>query len=475
MRIGRRRALVLVAALGAAAGWVAVVTTIGDRGSTAGVPRDSERSTGTTIATADAHVAPSALAVPEAEAARASVGEQNSVASRSSECTAYGSFVLPSGFPLVPGAWIEAWFLGDDPLDPRVPGRAHRRHMCDGANWRFDGLPAGVWTFVATAGEAPRAAHGVTLPVVLEPGVDTGPIAIALHEFGLRGRVTDSTGAPLEGIAVTWALAGEEEEDSTNRDGARSYGDTMFVLDRARMVFGGSLYRGTSSTDAAGTFQVPVPCPTSVDLYVAPVDRVPQSRTVAVTHDERRVDAEFALLRMASVHGILQRDDGGPLEGIQVSVLPRAGRPVMGPRVGEVRSTDDSGAFRQFGFEPGTHLLRAGVEADDGSYRTLSASIELSEGDGNRFEGVLERVPRVMGRVVGPNGIHGGVAVLLRGAEDGEVADVAKADAAGWFVLGRLFEREYVLDVHGHELVETRTLDVDMDAVEIDVGDLVVK
>ncbi|MEM1452054.1 MAG: hypothetical protein AAGI22_23295 [Planctomycetota bacterium] len=89
MRIGRRRALVLVAALGAVAGWIAVVTTIGDRGSTAGVPRDSERSTGTTIATADAHVAPSALAVPEVEAARASVGEQNSVAGRSS-----GWFVL---------------------------------------------------------------------------------------------------------------------------------------------------------------------------------------------------------------------------------------------------------------------------------------------------------------------------------------------------------------------------------------------
>lgn len=152
----------------------------------------------------------------------------------------------------------------------------------------------------------------------------------------LRGRVVDlQTGAPLPGALVAvWNPERGEKPVATTADAEGRW---------EIKGLGAGHYRPTASKPG----------------YVSSAQRLP--RRVSLTALRAEASVELALIRGGVISGRLTDDMGGPAVGMEVTVL-RLG-PGRGERryhrVGRGTVSDDRGAFRIFGLDPGEYVLMA--------------------------------------------------------------------------------------------------------------------
>ena len=264
----------------------------------------------------------------------------------------------------------------------------------------------------------------------------------------IRGRVIDKdSGAPLVRAVVSLRAMSRNavEQNFTNEEG---------VFEFRRVAAGPHELRASS-----GEYRV-----THVSMSFPPSTRPGLRQPLIVKDGEERTDIVIALPRAYAISGRVTDEDGPPLANVAIT-LPRPSFG-LGGYDGRPRTTDDTGAFRLYGLEPGRYTLcadaRRGASFDSQSTRRLqyvrtcypsaadesqATEVTLVQGDLDGVEIRLQRRPLFMisGRVVGSDGappdnaqIH-----LTRFEGNGASGTATKLQADGTFRISNVVPGSY--------------------------------
>lgn len=438
---------------------------------------------------------------------------------------AFGTLLLPRGFPAPESVDVDGWLVKLDPDGPPATLQPRRRDgTSDGLAWRVDGIRGGSWVFTALAEVGDRVAYGAAKPKLVHSGGDGGPFRIVLHEYVVEGRVTDSSGAPAVGVKVVGSMSTPlpsssralgEPEDGTDRewkdaqaraDAARARAEAaqQSLLDvevagplaeldllkseleraqnevaraldvRARRLADFALIQQDHEavTDATGSYRIALRAAGEVRVTAGQsetMDWVVQTKRAEVSEAEPRAIVDLSLQRTAGLEGRLTRSDGGDLTDVEITV-----RPIASDGEALQTKTDAQGDFLLRGFTPGPHLVYGSVKIGMGRRMNVHGRVDLAAGESLVIEDVLRPAAIVTGRVVdGSGNVVTGTNVTLQARLDALTVHSDRTDAAGRFEIDGLYTCEYVLLSTGKLVDGTRRVVVQQNAGTIDIGDIV--
>lgn len=370
------------------------------------------------------------VVVPAAEEANGPNG--SAAPAPMTPATVHGTVTLPPGFPT--GADIEITGWNRDPemaiAPPKVIAQA------DGS-WSFDSLVPGNWTFTARVAHEDRLGTGRSDPLELAAGEDRRNVRIAMREYVVMGTVTDSAGAPLRGLRVSYDWSGAEpalREASKSQDPWR--------VSISNLPVGGqnvSFGRLNAVTTWAN--------PTASDVRISTVQNTEAG--------------EERILEMVKMLEVIQMDmrnvelsgEVNSLEGLALeSFLPGNLNPLTEPAhelffaptdhaSGEV-TTDDAGRFRIPLEGRGEVSITAPAHTDQPSaleaqFLRTSQSVEVTEqAPSAMVEFMLLRAATVNGHVMRSDGTKSSISVFLR--PEGKSTKTGTTDDEGAFEFARL-------------------------------------
>ncbi|MEM9378309.1 MAG: carboxypeptidase-like regulatory domain-containing protein [Planctomycetota bacterium] len=450
--------------------------------------------------------------------------------------SAFGTLLLPPGFPPPESVDVDGWLVELDPDGPLATLQPRRRDgTSDGLAWRVDGIRGGSWVFTATAETDGRVAYGAAAPKRVLWGEEGGPFRIVLHEYVVEGRVTDSSGAPLSGMRVEAVMStplpsssialgrsdsGSAAAESADADGggwtemqaradaarARAEAareellrkaDAASSADRSRLEseieraeaavaraldergrriadFARIQQENEAVTDAAGAYRIA--------LRAAGEVRVTAGRTETKEWVEATVGArvsEDAPRAIADLTVLRAAGLEGRLtrsDGGDPTEIEIVVRPLGSSGATLETNADAQGDFELFGFTPGPHVVYGRARIGQGRTLNVHGRVELAEGESLVVEDVLRPAARLVGRIVDGNGdVRPGSDVRIRTRIDPKTFHSARSDAAGRFEIDGIYACDYVLVTAGLLADGTRRVAVALDAGTIDVGDITVR
>ncbi|MEZ0491668.1 MMPL family transporter [Kineococcus sp. TBRC 1896] len=229
--------------------------------------------------------------------------------------------------------------------------------------------------------------------------------------LGVVGLVTDSTGRPLEGAALTVT-------DHSGRQLARA------------------------SADEVGFFCLPLEAGGTFVLIVAAADARPVAHLVPVAG--RAVRHDVRLVGSAALHGVLRSADG-PVAGAVLTLLD-----VQGAVVATTR-TDEEGAYRIADLVAGSYVLSVLSSA----FRPVAQNLAVDHGRDVELDVTLSAGGRLVGTVDTEDGTPVAEASVTVVDESGAVVDTATTDVDGTFAFDDLTRGRYTLTAAGFPPVAT--------------------
>ncbi|MEZ0165882.1 MMPL family transporter [Kineococcus sp. LSe6-4] len=228
--------------------------------------------------------------------------------------------------------------------------------------------------------------------------------------LGVVGLVTDSTGRPLPGAALT-------------------------VTDHS----GRQLARSTS--DEVGFFSLPLEAGGTFVLIVAAADTRPVAHLVPVAG--RSVRHDVRLVGSAALHGVL-RSAAGPVAGAVLTLLDVQGAVVATSR------TDSEGRYRITDLLAGSYVLSVLSSA----FRPVAQNLVVDHGD-VELDVTLSAGGRLVGTVATGDGSPVAEASVTVVDEGGAVVDTATTDGDGTFAVEDLTRGRYTVTAAGFPPVAT--------------------
>ncbi len=374
-----------------------------------------------------------------------------------------GTLFLPSGFQPTEPIKVYAWPTGDDdrmPLEVEIAGSAKE--------WTFKELPVGPWVISARAVANDHCAWGKSKELKVAGSEEREGVEVPLKEFGVRGVVTDSGGAPLAGIEVRYDLdfsdrtVGDIAGWNQKKKSSWNNGPNQ----RIKINFGGeniAFANGLLRADAASDIRITstlesglsgaILAPPSIETIEMPTIDLGEYR---IESNANQVAAQTALLEALTRQIEFDLTDstvGSPnLNDPQFAAGLSSGA-VQGwnfiHNTGEVEEapsipssgvviTDAAGRFWVAVPGPGEVTMRVSdseldLEANDPGYLGNSTSVDLTDDApiGNAIL-ALERAAAVTGRLVRADGQLDDISVFLR-PFDGGTTDTSSTDGDGRF------------------------------------------
>jgi len=253
----------------------------------------------------------------------------------------------------------------------------------------------------------------------------------------LSGTVTRPGGLPAEGIDIDVFATGTRErlEQTVLTDAAGH-----FVLSQL----------------PAGAFNVradPEEISGLAQLYNGAAIDEDFATPVSLQEGETRTGLNFALNAAGAISGVIRSSDGVPVPGIDIDVWEAD----TITRLGSSAETDENGAYRLVGLNPGNYLLRADPTEAQGYARAYYwTGVSLASGEpvqvsaGSTVDSIdftLDPAASIEGYVAGPDGHPAaGIDIDIFTADSMEKLDQnAATDGNGYFSLHALPAGTYLI------------------------------
>jgi hypothetical protein len=312
--------------------------------------------------------------------------------------------------------------------------------------FRFPALPAGSFRFVANH---PEHAPGTSPLVALDGKSEKTGITIQMAAGAVvHGRVVDIAKKPVSGARVRIG-----EPFGQFGDGARG-----------RRRGGARQPPHQAYTDAQGEFEIRGLPRAELEATASHESGASSAVTVDTTKGDV-VNVVLTLDMTLTIAGVVVDPAGQPIEGVQVSAIPRDGPRGLGGR----ETTDGSGKFKLTGLAAGTYFVRASRSALPGGFGGRNRARDGIEAEAGKQD--VRIVLPAEGSVKGKVAFSDGSSPVVFTAS---VGSVESSFAGGEFLLGAIAPGDYQLRVRG-PMFDTRTVDISVDSNKTtDVGTIVV-
>jgi len=382
--------------------------------------------------------------------------------------TLEGVLLLPEDFPTNAVATAQLWTYQESDMQLV---RAETTFLA-GDPWRFEHVPTGTWMVSVRAVGGGRTAWGASGKIELVGGVDPARVELAILEFAVEGRITDTSGRPIPGLSVLctgltplqprdleqWESYVERNPFGSAKQGG---GSQRFWDERSSVPYitaqATPLQEG-AQTDAEGRFRIPMRTSGPVTLSAPGLQEEDRpgratyqavSRALHLTRTSPVATVELELTQSASVRGRLFLPAGLPAGGAEVFLREEA----AGSR--DTLATAD-GEFRFGGLGEGNYLLHARWTDDEGRPFHAYRWLEVAGGADLALDETLSPSSSANGRVVDEQGrgVQAQVEAKLQLVPDAAplAGCITTADEEGFFTLTGLCAGEYILEVSVPEL-----------------------